>query len=116
MENFWPSSKGFETIHYLATYYLLFKHFHESYLSSKILFVTNFCYFEGKKKIKKILVFLFFQCRMCFFSAKNSHFWEVKELKKENTPYVTSKLLMPDWDLEWNVGRPRSQSGFSFET
>lgn len=53
---------------------------------------------------------------MCFFSAKNSHFWEMKKLKKENTPYVTSKLLMPDWDLEWNVGRPRSQSGFSFET
>jgi hypothetical protein len=108
MEIFWPSSKGFETIHYLTTYYLLFKHFHESYLSSKILFVTNFCYFEGFFLGEKIKIFI--------FSAKNSNFWEMKKLKKENTPYVTSKLLMPDWDLEWNFGRPRSQSGFSFKT
>jgi len=27
---------------------------------------------------------------MCLFSAKNSYFWEMKKLKKENTPYVTS--------------------------
>jgi hypothetical protein len=40
----------------------------------------------------------------------------MKKLKKENTRYVTSKLLMPDWDLEWNVGRPRSQSGVSLKT
>jgi hypothetical protein len=54
---------------------------------------------------------------MYFFSSKKfPTFEKMKKLKKENTPYVTSKLLMPDWDLEWNVGRPRSQSGFSYKT